>query len=174
MTKTLVERITHVLPETIHTDQKGCIKGRFIGENIRLTEGIVQEKDDDSVVLLLDQEKAFDRVDWSWMFDVMRKFNFGERFITWIETMYKFSKSAIMTNDHMSQYVPISRGIRQGDAMSELLFIIQSEPLAETIRSRYKGCYHRWREGSQNKSICWRRQYFSITPQIHNTMPEYY
>ena len=135
LSKTLAERIKCVLPEIIHTDQRGCIQGRFIGENIRLIEDIVQEKDDDSVVLLLDQEKAFDRVEWSWMFDVLRKFNFGERFITWIETLYKFSKSAIMTNGHLSKYFHISRDIRQGDAMSALLFIIQSEPLAETIRS---------------------------------------
>ena len=135
LSKTFAERIKCVLPEIIHTDQRGCIQGRFIGENIRLIEDIVQEKDDDSVVLLLDQEKAFDRVEWSWMFDVLRKFNFGERFITWIETMYKCSKSAIMTNGHLSKYFHISRGIRQGDAMSALLFIIQSEPLAETIRS---------------------------------------
>ena len=40
-----------------------------------------------------------------------------------------------MRNGHLSQYFPISRGIRQGDAMSALLFIIQSEPPAETIRS---------------------------------------
>ena len=112
--KTLAEIIKHVLPEIIHTDQSGCIKGRFICENIRLIEDILQEKDDDSVVLSLDQENAFDRVEWSWMVDIMRKFNFGERFITWIETMYMFSKSAIMTNGHLSQYFPISRGIRQG------------------------------------------------------------
>ena len=135
LSKTFAERIKCVLPEIIHTDQRGCIQGRFIDENIRLIGDIVQEKDDDSVVLLLDQEKAFDRVEWSWMFDVLRKFNFGERFITWIETMYMFSKSAIMTNGHLSKYFYISRGIRQGDAMSALLFIIQSEPPAETIRS---------------------------------------
>ena len=49
LSKTLSERIKHVLPEIIHTDQRGCIKGRFIGENIRLIEDIVQEKDDDSI-----------------------------------------------------------------------------------------------------------------------------
>ena len=69
------------------------------------------------------------------MVDVMRKFNFGGRFITLIETMFKFSKRVIMTNGHLSQYFPISRGIIQEDAMFALLFIIQSESLAETIRS---------------------------------------
>ena len=63
--KSLAERMESVLPDIIHTAQKGCIKGRFIGENIRLIEDILQETDDEAVVLLIDQEKAFDCVEWS-------------------------------------------------------------------------------------------------------------
>ena len=92
-------------------------------------------KDDESVILLLDQEKLFDRVEWRWLFEVLRKFDFGERFISWIETMYNCAKSAVMTNGFLAEYLSIRRGIRQGDAMSALLFIIQAEPLAEAIRS---------------------------------------
>ena len=124
-----------MLPEIIHTDQRGCIKGRYIGENIRLLEDIINSKSDDSMILLLDQEKAFDRVEWSWLFKVLKKFNFGDRFIGWIKTMYKYAKSALITNGTISEYFPLSRGIRQGDAMSALLFIIQAEPLSCMIRN---------------------------------------
>ena len=135
LSKALAERIKHIFPEIINTDQRGCIKGRYIGENIRLVEDIIHAKDDESVILLLDQEKAFDRVEWRWLSEVLRKFNFGERFISWIETMYNCAKSAVVTNGFLWEYFSISRGIRQGDAMSALLFIIQTEPLAEAIRS---------------------------------------
>ena len=87
------------------------------------------------MILLLDQEKAFDRVEWSWLFKVLNKFNFGDRFIGWIKTMYKYAKSALITNGTISEYFPLSRGIRQGDAMSALLFIIQAEPLSCMIRN---------------------------------------
>ena len=43
-------------------------------------------------------------------------------------------KGAIMTNGVVSESFDISRGIRQGDAMLALLYIIQAEPLAEAIR----------------------------------------
>ena len=43
-------------------------------------------------------------------------------------------KSAIQTNDYISEYFPVTRGIRQGDSLSALLYIIQSEPLAQYIR----------------------------------------
>ena len=48
--------------------------------------------------------------------------------------MYKNAKSSIMTNGHQSSYFDITRGIRQGDSLSALLYIIQLEPLAEKIR----------------------------------------
>jgi exonuclease III len=134
ISKTLAERLIKVMPEIIHTDQKGCVKGRYIGENVRLVEDILESHDDDSLILLLDQEKAFDRVEWSWLCKVLKQFNFGERFITWILTLYNGAKSSLLTNGYHSKYFKITRGIRQGDAMSALLYIIQSEPLAQKLR----------------------------------------
>ena len=134
LSKTLAEIIKIALQEIIHTDHRECITGRYIRENIRLLEDIINEKSDDSVIMLLDQEKAFDRVEWDWLFKVLHRFNFGEKFIGWFKTMYQNAKSAIMTNGVASEYFDISRGIRQGDAMSALIYILQAEPLAEAIR----------------------------------------
>ena len=141
LSKLLAERLKKVLPDIIHTDQRGCIAGRYVGENIRLIEDVIGAKDDESLVLLIDQEKAFDRVEWKWLFKVLEAFNFGRTFISWIHTLYNQAKTSILTNGVQSAYFGISRGIRQGDAMSALLFIIQIEPLAEKIRktSELKG-----------------------------------
>ena len=43
-------------------------------------------------------------------------------------------KSAILTNGYISPYLDISRGIRQGDSLSALLYVIQAEALSESIR----------------------------------------
>ena len=43
-------------------------------------------------------------------------------------------KSCILTNGYMSKYFNITRGIRQGDALSALLYVIQAEPMACYIR----------------------------------------
>lgn len=136
LSKLLAERLKIALPEIIHTDQKGCLKGRYIGQGIRLMEDIIEKCEEDEVILLIDQEKAFDRVEWEWLNNVMNKFNCGERFITWINILYKHMKSAIVTNGHVSRYFPITRGIRQGDSLSALLYILQSEPLHEYFRKR--------------------------------------
>ena len=134
LSKILAERLKLVLPEIIHTDQKGCIKGRFIGQNIRLVEDILDRYDEDEVILLLDQQKAFDRVEWDWLYCVMERFNLGDNFIKWIKIMYCNMKSAIVTNGCTSKYFSISRGIRQGDSLSALLYVLQIEPLAGYIR----------------------------------------
>ena len=49
--------------------------------------------------------------------------------------MYRDAKSCIMTNGIQSEYFDIGRGIRQGDSLSALLYIIQFEPLSEMLRT---------------------------------------
>ena len=134
LSKALAMRLKTVMSDVISTDQRGCIANRYIGENIRLVEDIIEEKDDDSVIMLLDQEKAFDRVEWNWLFAVLHAFDFPEKFISWIRTMYEYAKTSILTNGVQSEFFNITRGIRQGDAMSALLYIIQAEPLATKIK----------------------------------------
>ena len=66
LSKVLAERLKSVLPDIIHYDQRGCIPGRYIGENIRLIDDLlfeIENECNDPVILMLDQEKAFDRVE---------------------------------------------------------------------------------------------------------------
>ena len=68
LSKTLAERLKIVLPEIIDVDQSGCIKGKKIGHNIRLVEDVLENMDDENLIILIDQQKAFDRVEWDWLF----------------------------------------------------------------------------------------------------------
>ena len=134
----LAERLKLVLPESIHYDPRGCVPGRYIGENIRLIDDLlfdIENQNDNPVVSMLDQKKAFDRVEWDWLFSTQEKCNFGLTFINWLKTLYKDAKSSIVTNGIQSEYFEISRGIRQGDALSALLYTIQFEPLFEKLRT---------------------------------------
>ena len=134
LSKLLAERLKIVLPEIIDNEQSGCVKGRKIGHSIRLIEDIFKTLDDASLMLITDKMKAFDLVEWEWLFFVLNRYGFGEYFIGWIKIMYQGMRSAVMTNGYISTYFDLTRGIRQGDSLSALLYIIQSEPLAECIR----------------------------------------
>ena len=95
---------------------------------------IENEADENSCMLLLDQERAFDRVEFTWLFKILEAFGFEKNFIKWITILYKDANSATLTNGRISRFFPVKRGVRQGDSLSALLFIIQAEPLAETVR----------------------------------------
>ena len=129
LSKVFAERIKKVLNEIIDPEQRGCVPGRYIGENIRLIDDILFHIENDSpeaIILQLDQEKAFDRVEWSWLFSVLSYFNFGDKFINNLKTLYKDAKVSIMTNGYQSEYFEITRGIRQGDSLSALLYHINT------------------------------------------------
>ena len=65
----------------IHTHQKGLLKGKFIGENIRLTNDIIYEcevQNRDGLIILVDFSKAFDVISWDLMDTALGGFGFGK------------------------------------------------------------------------------------------------
>ena len=134
ISKIFAERLKLILPDIINPEQTGGVKDRKIGHCIRLIDDVFEELNDENLIIQTDKQKAFDLVEWKWLFYVLKSYDFGEYFINWLQIIYQGMKSAVVTNGWVSKYFPLTRGIRQGDALSALLYIIQAEPLAECIR----------------------------------------
>ena len=86
----LAERLKPTLPDIVNPDQKGFVKGRFIGECIRTTYDIIEyAKKNNKVGLLLaiDFEKAFDSISHSFIIKTINYFGFGYSFIKWINDL---------------------------------------------------------------------------------------
>ena len=69
-----------MLPSLIHEDQTGYIKGRLIGQNVRLIADIIECKDSldiSGMALFLDFKKAFDSLEWNFILKALETFGFG-------------------------------------------------------------------------------------------------
>jgi exonuclease III len=136
LSKILANRLKLAMKYIIHVDQK-CISSRFILENSRQILDLIayiEAKKLNAALVFLDQEKAFDRVRWSFLHRTLENFGFGPVFRRWIETVYRDSQSQVRVNDFISTPFKLGRGVRQGDPLSPLLYVITIEAVANAIR----------------------------------------
>jgi len=85
--------------------------------------------------LFLDFKKAFESVEWSFIFKALESFGFGSPLIQWIRTFYYNIQSCVVNNGHATPFFELERGVRQGCPLSAILFVVAVEFLADSIRN---------------------------------------
>ena len=134
--KSMALRMKSILSHIISFNQTGFLKGRYIGENVRLILDIINYCDQKSIqgaLLFLDFEKAFDSLDWNFLRNCLSYFNFGQSFCKWVELFYSNATSCVINNGFTSNYFRLFRGVRQGCPLSPYLFITCTEILHSLI-----------------------------------------
>lgn len=138
LAKLLSSRLDSVVSQIISMEQSGFMRGRHSFTNIRKLLNVIHSPasgETPEVVVSLDAEKAFDRVEWCYLFAVLGKFGFGSNFISWIRLLYTAPKASVLTNKLSSHLFSLSRGTRQGCPLSPLLFALAIEPLSIKFRT---------------------------------------
>ena len=87
----LSNRIKQIPKEIISETQQGFLKGRYIGECTRLIFDLIEKAEEEEedilgLLLLLDFEKVFDTLEWSFMNKALQFFGFGPDFCNWVKT----------------------------------------------------------------------------------------
>ena len=136
--KALSLRLSKVLNSIIDPDQTCSVQGRSIFSNLALLRDIlsyIERSGEKGILISLDQEKAFDRVNRSFLMELLNCFGFGPSFRGWISTFYNGAYMRVLVNDFLTNPVYLRRGVRQGDALSPMLYILCVEVLACVIRA---------------------------------------
>ena len=135
--RVLAGRLLKVIASVVAPDQTCGVPGRYIGENVAFLCDVVELANEYNLpvaLLSLDQEKAFDRVDWPFLFATLAKMGFGDNFIRWVRLLYTDVRSSVLVNGYISRPFKPSRGVRQGCPLSPLLYVLSMEVLAANVR----------------------------------------
>ncbi len=138
LTKVLATRVARVAGRLVHPDQAGFIPGRRIFDHTRLAQIMIDYSalcDDPGVIVALDQEKAYDRINHTYLWAVLLRMRFPASLVRFLQRLYERASSVVLLNGCLSTPFPVVRGMRQGDPISCLLFDLAIEPLAISLRA---------------------------------------
>ncbi|XP_016207070.1 uncharacterized protein LOC107647514 [Arachis ipaensis] len=132
ISKVLVRRMRSVMPGLVGQTQTAFVQGRKIHDGALIaceTVHWLNARKMKAVIIKLDFQKAYDRVRWSFVDIVLQKMGFGQRWRNWVKECVTTATMSVLVNGTPSKPFKIERGLRQGDPISPLLFVLVVEVL---------------------------------------------
>ena len=121
---------------------KGFVQDRSILDNIFMFSEATewaQHNGQHLAILLLDFEKAYDRVDWSFLEGTLARFGFPDEWMRGISSVYRSASSRVIIGGRMGEGFTLERSVRQGCPLAPYLFLFFAEAMAHFLRARTTG-----------------------------------
>ncbi|XP_071926046.1 uncharacterized protein [Coffea arabica] len=139
ISKILSCRLAKVLPHIISPQQSDFVQGRQMADNFLLAQELLNDikkpNRGGNVMLKLDMMKAYDRVSWLFLIQVLRRFGFSE---IWIDMIWRLISNvwfSVIVNGLPHGFFKSSRAVRQDDPISPALFVISAEVLSRSLNA---------------------------------------
>jgi exonuclease III len=140
--KILANRLNVICKDIISSHQHGFVKNRSITDAALDVITVMRNQNDNSKqhwMLFVDQQKAFDRINHEFLEIVLEKMNFNTSFIAVIKNLFANQEAHILDSGQLSKSFRVERGVRQGDPISPLLYILAFEPLLLGLKNNLQG-----------------------------------
>lgn len=134
-----------MLPQLVSPTQGASVVGRLISDNLLISQEMIHglhtnpSCKDDFLAIKTDMSKVYDRVEWNFLEELLKKMGFEAQWTSWIMTCVRSVSYTVFLNGQTHGHIVIpERGIRQGDPLSPFLFIFCAEALVYAMNKAEK------------------------------------